>query len=94
MVTEGAEDYTLDTMQPLKARVHNGRLVLDEPTDLPEGEVVYLHPADAVFGDDEEDYDDEEREALHRALDEGIDEARAGRHMDAEVFARELLARK
>jgi hypothetical protein len=27
-------------MQPLKAHVHNGRLVLDEPTDLPEGEIV------------------------------------------------------
>lgn len=32
------------TMQPLKAPVKNGRLVLDEPTDLPEGEVVYLGP--------------------------------------------------
>jgi hypothetical protein len=30
-------------MQPLKAHVHNGRLVLDEPTDLPEG-VVYFAP--------------------------------------------------
>ena len=30
------------SMQPLKAHVHNGRLVLDEPTDLPEGDVVYL----------------------------------------------------
>ena len=27
----------LEAMQPLKAHVHNGRLVLDEPTDLPEG---------------------------------------------------------
>ncbi len=31
-------------MQPLKAHVHNGRLLLDEPTDLPEGEVVELVP--------------------------------------------------
>ena len=46
-------------MQPLKARVFNGRLVLDEPTDLPEGEVVYLQPVDA------DDMSDEEREALH-----------------------------
>jgi hypothetical protein len=35
------------TMPTLRARVHNGRLVLDEPTDLPEGEVVYLQPVDA-----------------------------------------------
>ena len=26
------------TMQPLKAYVKNGRLLLDEPTDLPEGQ--------------------------------------------------------
>jgi hypothetical protein len=30
----------------LKARVHNGRFVLDEPTDLPEGTVVHLLPLD------------------------------------------------
>jgi hypothetical protein len=29
-------------MQPLQAHVRNGRLVLDEPTDLPEGEIVEL----------------------------------------------------
>jgi len=29
-------------MQPLKAHVKNGPLVMDEPTDLPEGEVVGL----------------------------------------------------
>jgi hypothetical protein len=33
-------------MQLLKAHVHNGRLVLDEPTDLPDGEVVELVPLD------------------------------------------------
>ena len=30
------------TMQSLKAHVKNGRLLLDEPTDLPEGEVIEL----------------------------------------------------
>jgi len=33
-------------MTPLKARVKNGRLVLDEPTDLPEGDEVALVPLD------------------------------------------------
>jgi hypothetical protein len=33
-------------MFDLKARVKNGRLVLDEPTDLPEGTEVDLVPAD------------------------------------------------
>lgn len=31
-------------MTPLRARVHNGRLVLDEPTNLPEGKVIELVP--------------------------------------------------
>jgi hypothetical protein len=34
----------MTTMTPLKACVKNGRLVLDEPTDLPEGEVIELVP--------------------------------------------------
>ncbi|MEY2460081.1 MAG: hypothetical protein QOG30_1911 [Acidimicrobiaceae bacterium] len=79
-------------MQHLKAHVHNGRLVLDEPTDLPEGEVVYLQPVDKVAGDIDE-FDDEERLALNRALDEGIAAARTGDHVDAEDFVRDLLAR-
>ncbi|CAN5340722.1 hypothetical protein BH09MYX1_BH09MYX1_62140 [soil metagenome] len=84
----------MEGMQLLKAHVHNGRLVLDEPTDLPEGEVIYLCPADAVIGDEEDDFDDDERRALHHALDEGIAAARAGDHVDAEGFVSELLARK
>jgi hypothetical protein len=47
---------------PLRARVKNGRLVLDGPTDLPEGEVVELIPADS------DDFDDEERAALMSRL--------------------------
>lgn len=70
-------------MQPLKARVHNGRLVLDQPTDLPEGEVVYLQPVDAVVAAQGDDLDDEERAALHRELDASIAEADAG---DTEDF--------
>src|SRR5271165_3883322 len=31
---------SMTTMHPVKARVKNGRLVLDVPTDLPEGEEV------------------------------------------------------
>ena len=75
-------------MQPLKAHVHNGRLVLDEPTDLPEGVVVYLQPVPAAS------VDDGEREAPYQALDEGIAAARAGDHIDAEAFVQDLLARK
>jgi hypothetical protein len=36
-------------MQPLKAHGRKGRLVLDEPTDLPEGKEVELVPLDEVL---------------------------------------------
>jgi len=45
-------------MQPFNAVVKNGRLTLDEPTDLAEGEIVVLLPLDELlasadaFGDD------------------------------------------
>jgi len=46
-------------MQPFNAVVKNGRLTLDEPTDLAEGEVVVLLPLDELlasaeaFGDED-----------------------------------------
>ena len=33
-------------MMTVRGRVRNGRLVVDEPTDLPEGDVVELVPRD------------------------------------------------
>jgi hypothetical protein len=74
-------------VQPLKAHVKNGRLVLDEPTDLPEGEVVYLQLADGVVADERDDLDDGERAALHAELDASIAEADAG---ETEDFAKVL----
>ena len=75
-------------MQPLKAHVHNGRLVLDEPTDLPEGEVIELVALDAALADGGDDLDDEERAALHAELAASIAEAKAGKLIDVdEVFA-------
>jgi hypothetical protein len=46
-------------MHALTAKVRNGRLVLDEPTDLPEGAEVPLQLVDP------DDLTDEERAALH-----------------------------
>jgi hypothetical protein len=80
-------------MQPLRAKVHNGRLVLDEPTDLPEGEVVYLHPVEAEVGEDD-GFDDDERAALTSALDEGIAAAKNGDHVDADELVQDLLAQR
>jgi hypothetical protein len=79
-------------MQPRKARVHNGRLVLDEPTDLPEGEVVELVPLDEVLARGGDYLDDKERAELHRALEESIAEADAGQLVDAEDALAELRA--
>jgi hypothetical protein len=50
-------------MSPLRARVENGRLHLDEPTELPEGTELAL-----VVDDDGDDLADQERDALHEAL--------------------------
>jgi hypothetical protein len=81
-------------MHPLKARVKNGRLVLDDAvTDLPEGEVVYLHPLEAEVGEGV-GFSEEERAALLGALDEGIAAVRKGEHSDADELVRELLARR
>jgi hypothetical protein len=59
---------------PLRARVENGRLVLDEPTTLPEGTVI-----DLVADDEGDDLTDAERQALHRALAASATSAAAGR---------------
>jgi hypothetical protein len=82
----------LPAMQALKAHVHNGRLVLDEPTDLPEGEVVELVPLDEVLARGGDYLDDEERAALHRELEASFAEAKAGQLIDADEVLAELRA--
>jgi hypothetical protein len=69
----------------LKARVKAGRLVIDEPTDLPEGTEVELLPLDP--GDW---LDDDDRAALHRALSDSDEDVKAGRLVDAGVILRQL----
>jgi len=54
-----------------KARVHNGRIVLDEPTDLPEGFELELAPVDEL--------DEEDRRRLEEALAESEEDVKAGR---------------
>jgi hypothetical protein len=69
----------------LKARVQKGRLVVDEPTDLPEGTEVELLPLDP--GDW---LSDEDRAALHLALAASNADVEAGRLVDATEVLREL----
>ena len=70
-------------MSPLRARVEKGRLVLDEPTTLPEGTVV-----DLVADDEDDDLTDEERHALHEALSASWKSAEAGRLRPASALWR------
>jgi hypothetical protein len=65
----------------IRARVRGGRLLVDEPTDLPEGLVVSLTIV-------EDDLDDADRAALEASLEASYVEADRGDLVDA----REVLA--
>ena len=80
-------------MQPLRAQVHNGRITLDEPTNLPEGEVIELLPVDEVLAAGGDCLDDEERERLHDSIERGIEDVKAGRTVDATKVVERLRAR-
>jgi len=62
-----------------KVQVKNGRLVLDEPTDLPDGAEV-----EVLVIDDE--LSTEERTELHASLDRALDDSELGRGLDAWEF--------
>jgi len=72
----------------LKARVKAGRLVVDEPSDLPDGTEIELLPLDP--GDW---LDESQRAALHQALRDSDEDVTAGRLVDAEAVLRELRSR-
>lgn len=74
-------------MQPIRAHVKNGRLMLDEPTTLPEGQVVYLQPIEGLVVTEAEDRDGDDRAALHAELEASLAEAEAGEVVD---FSRAL----
>jgi hypothetical protein len=72
----------------IKARVRDGRLVLDEPTTLPEGtelELLPLDPGDWL--------DDADRAALHAALAQSQADVEAGRVIDAVDVLKRLRSR-
>ena len=70
--------YALD-MHALKARVQDGRIKLDELTDLPDRKEVSL----VILDDD--GLNDEERTALLKMVDESLADAEAG---DVESFSK------
>lgn len=69
----------------VRARVKNGRLVVDEPTDLPEGTELELAPVEE--GDA---LDDEDRARLHAALERADDQLKAGKFVDGAVVLARL----
>jgi hypothetical protein len=77
----------MTAMTPLKAVVKNGRIVVDEPTELPEGTEIELVPVD-------EDFDPEERARLLAAIDDGIEDFERGDHMDGFDFIAEMRAKR
>jgi hypothetical protein len=88
LLNDRCTPYSID-VSPLRARVEKGRLVLDEPTNLPEGTVI-----DLVADDDGDDLTDEERRALHDALSASWRSAQAGKLRPAAAVLYELRRRR
>ena len=72
----------------IKAHVRAGRLIVDEPTTLPEGTEVELLPLDPGDWLDEAD-----RAALHAALAQSDADVAAGRLVDAATVLKHLRSR-
>lgn len=71
----------------LRAHVRGGRLVLDEPIDLPEGSEV-----DLVLADEQDDLDEEDRARLHAALDRARTQVQRGETIGKDEFLARLRA--
>ena len=81
-------------MLAVKAHVEKGRLKLDEPTSLPEGEIVELVPIDEVLARGGDTLDDEERAALHQSIEEGFEDFEKGNTEDAFEFLARLKSER
>jgi hypothetical protein len=75
------------SLSALKARVRGGRLLLDEPTVLPEGTEL-----DLIVDPGEDELDDDDCRRLHEALREGWESVKAGDTVPAEDLLLELEA--
>jgi hypothetical protein len=72
-------------MTPLRARVQNGRLRLDQPTALPDGTEL-----DLVIDDEGDDLTEHERQALHETLARSWTSAQEGKVRPAAAIIDEL----
>ena len=73
----------------LRAVVRNGRIVVDEPTSLPDGTVL-----DLVLDDEGEDLSDDERAALHKAMAIAWSEYTAGQGRPADEVLRDRRSKR
>lgn len=65
-------------MSSIRARVHNGRLLLDEPTALPEGTVL-----DLVVDDEGDSLDEKQRAAIDASISRAWSQLQAGQGIPA-----------
>jgi hypothetical protein len=73
----------------LKAHVRNGRIIVDEPVDLPDGAELRLYLYDVAA----DSMSLEERAALERALERSLAQADAGELIEADEVLTELQRR-
>jgi hypothetical protein len=73
----------------LRAVVRGGRLVVDEPTNLPEGTVL-----DLVLDDEEDNLPPEERARLHGRLQQAWAETQAGKARPLDQALIDLRSRR
>ena len=76
-------------MTSVRATVRNGRIILDEPTKLPEGTVL-----DLVLDDEGDDLDDSERAERNRSLDRAWEQAKDGKGREPSEVLTKLRERK
>jgi len=73
----------------LRAHVAQGRIVVDEPVDLPDGTEVRVE-----IVNDSNDLDDADRARLHAAIEQSQDEIDRGEGVPAAQLIAELRARR
>jgi hypothetical protein len=76
-------------MHALKAHVENGRIVADEPVNLPDGTLLHVVPVDEL----DEEMSADERAELEQAIEEGYNDFERGDYEDATEFAARLVAK-
>jgi hypothetical protein len=74
-------------MRTVRAHVRSGRIVVDEPTDLPDGSEVEVHLDDSGALRPDEIAD------IEASIDAGLADAEVGRVRDARAVLAELRAR-